>query len=64
MRWTSAMTVAFGVLVAAMTLSAQSPAPPPAGNELIEQLSANGHVGRVRRYERLGGLLNYHIRAV
>jgi hypothetical protein len=34
------------------------------GNELIEQLSANGHVGRVRRYQRLGGLLNYYMRAV
>ena len=30
MRCMSAMTVAFGVPVAAMTLSAQSPAPPPA----------------------------------
>ena len=30
------------------------------GNELIEGEPANGRVGRMRRHQRLGGLLNYY----
>jgi hypothetical protein len=33
------------------------------GNELIEHPPAEGRVGRVRRHQRLGGLLNYYTRA-
>jgi transposase InsO family protein len=33
------------------------------GNELIECVPAEGRVGRVRRRQRLGGLLNYYARA-
>jgi putative transposase len=33
------------------------------GNELIERPPANGRLGRVRRCQRLGGLLNYYARA-
>jgi putative transposase len=33
------------------------------GNELIDGSPANGRVGRVRRHQRLGGLLNYYARA-
>ena len=33
------------------------------GNELIEGEPANGRVGRMRRHQRLGGLLNYYARA-
>ena len=32
-------------------------------NELIESERAKGRVGRVRRHQRLGGLLNYYARA-
>ena len=32
-------------------------------NELIEREPAEGRVGRVRRHQRLGGLLNYYARA-
>jgi transposase InsO family protein len=33
------------------------------GNELIEGRPANGRLGRMRRHQRLGGLLNYYARA-
>jgi transposase InsO family protein len=33
------------------------------GNELIERPHAESRVGRVRRSQRLGGLLNYYARA-
>ena len=33
------------------------------GNELIDPLSPTWGTGRVRRCERLGGLLNYYCRA-
>jgi len=33
------------------------------GNELIERLPKEGRVGRVRRRQRLGGLLNFYARA-
>ena len=33
------------------------------GNELIERARAGNRVGRVRRQQRLGGLLNYYTRA-
>jgi putative transposase len=33
------------------------------GNELIERRAADGRVGRIRRRQRLGGLLNYYARA-
>ena len=33
------------------------------GNELIEGQQAQGCVGRIRRRERLRGLLNYYARA-
>jgi transposase InsO family protein len=33
------------------------------GNELIDGRSEKGRVGRVRRRQRLGGLLNYYARA-
>jgi transposase InsO family protein len=33
------------------------------GNELIEGPPADGRVGRIRRHQRLGGLLNYYARA-
>ena len=32
-------------------------------NELIDDLAAEGRAGRVRRHQRLGGLLNYYARA-
>jgi putative transposase len=32
-------------------------------NELIEGPPAAGHIGRIRRQQRLGGLLNYYSRA-
>ena len=32
-------------------------------NELIERQRATGRIGRVRRHQRLGGLLNYYARA-
>jgi hypothetical protein len=32
-------------------------------NELIEDASPEGRVGRVHRRQRLGGLLNYYARA-
>jgi putative transposase len=32
-------------------------------NELIEGAPARDHVGRIRRRPRLGGLLNYYVRA-
>jgi putative transposase len=32
-------------------------------NELIDLQRSDGNVGRVRRHQRLGGLLNYYARA-